>query len=63
MLGVELRGSTVGDRGVVLHLQSSVGDHDVEVRRPNWAQLDPGEIANFVARKVVNEIHWRRSHP
>jgi hypothetical protein len=60
-LGVEVLGSTVVDRGIVVHLTSKQGGHDVAVQRPDWAELEPGQLADFIAQKVVNEIRWRKT--
>ena len=60
-LGVEVLGSTVVDRGIVVHLTSTQGGHDVAVQRPDWAELEPGQLADFIAQKVLNEIRWRKT--
>jgi hypothetical protein len=62
-LGVEVLGSTVGDRGIVVHLSSTEGGHDVAVQRADWAEIEPGQLAEFIAQKVMNEIRWRRTRP
>jgi hypothetical protein len=60
-LGAEVLGSTVGERGIVVHLSSTEGRHDVTVPRPEWAEIEPTQLADFIAQKVANEIRWRRA--
>jgi hypothetical protein len=60
-LGAEVLGSTVGERGIVVHLSSTEGGHDVTVPRPEWAEIEPTQLADFIAQKVANEIRWRRT--